>query len=248
MFGRAGSGSCGGAAASCAFPPPPWAGDDADPARGERRDAAENRQRILAVARELFAARGVDHVSMHEIARAVGVGQGTLYRRFAHKGLLCAALLADSTRRFHGEVATRLADPSASPLALLDTFLTLLAAHLEENAPLLAAVSDASCGERRGSLYENPFYVWLHGTVAMLLEQALATGEVAPLDVPLAADMVLAPLMIDLYVHHRRVGGYSPERILATVRRVVLDGLRGEPVIAGEWGTSAECRVMSDER
>ena len=73
------------------FPPPPW--EETEEGRGERRDPAENRRRVLEVARDLFAERGVDHVSMHEIARAAGIGQGTLYRRYAHKGLVCMALL-----------------------------------------------------------------------------------------------------------------------------------------------------------
>ncbi|HZG64870.1 MAG TPA: helix-turn-helix domain-containing protein, partial [Rubrobacteraceae bacterium] len=64
---------------------------------GERRDAAESRRRVLDTARELFEERGVDSVSMHEIGRAAGVGQGTLYRRYEHKGALCSALLFEST-------------------------------------------------------------------------------------------------------------------------------------------------------
>lgn len=47
-----------------------------------RADARENRDRILAAARELFAERGLD-VGMRDIARRAGVGPATLYRRFA---------------------------------------------------------------------------------------------------------------------------------------------------------------------
>ena len=68
--------------------------------RHERRDAAEHRQRILNVAQRLFAEHGVDAVSMHQIARAAGIGQGTLYRRYAHKGELCMDLLHERYERF----------------------------------------------------------------------------------------------------------------------------------------------------
>jgi AcrR family transcriptional regulator len=44
-------------------------------------DARRNRDQILAAAKERFAAQGPD-VPMEEIARAAGVGVGTLYRRF----------------------------------------------------------------------------------------------------------------------------------------------------------------------
>lgn len=46
-----------------------------------RADARENRARLLTVARELFAERGLD-VPMAAIARRAGVGVATLYRRF----------------------------------------------------------------------------------------------------------------------------------------------------------------------
>ncbi len=70
-----------------------------DTTRRERRDTVEHRQRILDAARALFATKGVDTTSMHEIARSAGVGQGTLYRRYADKGELCGALLSESLHR-----------------------------------------------------------------------------------------------------------------------------------------------------
>lgn len=209
------------------FPPPPW--DEAEEGRGERRDAVENRRRVLAAARELFAARGVDAVTMQEVARAAGIGQGTLYRRFAHKGQLCLALIADDVRALHAAVGARLADDDEPALDQLEFFLARLADFMERNAEFLAGAADAACGERRDAAHDNPFYGWQRGTVATLLDRAVARGEIAPLDTAPAADVVLAPLAIDLYLHLRHGRGYAPERILAAVRRVVFDGLRGQP-------------------
>src|SRR4051812_6991170 len=59
----------------------------------ERADAARNRIRVLAAAETLFAERGVDAVTMDDVAAAAGVGKGTLYRRFGDKGGLAMALL-----------------------------------------------------------------------------------------------------------------------------------------------------------
>ena len=50
------------------------------PAKATRKDALDNRERILAVAREALAASS--EVSMTAIARRAGVGVGTLYRHF----------------------------------------------------------------------------------------------------------------------------------------------------------------------
>ena len=51
------------------------------PPHRPRADAARNRERILAAARTLFAERGSD-VQLPEVARAAGVGIGTVYRHF----------------------------------------------------------------------------------------------------------------------------------------------------------------------
>jgi AcrR family transcriptional regulator len=59
-----------------------------------RRDAAQNRQRLIGAAGEVFAAHGLD-ASVEEIARVAGVGIGTLYRRFPTKDALIAALVQD---------------------------------------------------------------------------------------------------------------------------------------------------------
>ncbi|ABG92400.1 transcriptional regulator, TetR family protein [Rhodococcus jostii RHA1] len=65
-----------------------------DPAGGKalRRDAAENRQRLLDAAATVFSARGLD-VGVDEIARVAGVGIGTLYRRFPTKDALISELV-----------------------------------------------------------------------------------------------------------------------------------------------------------
>jgi AcrR family transcriptional regulator len=59
-----------------------------------RRDAQANRDKILAAARERFAAVGLD-ASMDEIALRAGVGMGTLYRRFPNKDALIETIFEE---------------------------------------------------------------------------------------------------------------------------------------------------------
>jgi AcrR family transcriptional regulator len=59
-----------------------------------RRDAERNRQRILAAAAEVFTERGLD-ATLDEVARAAGVGIGTVYRRFPDKNSLVSELFRD---------------------------------------------------------------------------------------------------------------------------------------------------------
>ncbi|WP_329562291.1 TetR/AcrR family transcriptional regulator [Kitasatospora sp. NBC_01266] len=77
--------------------------------RALRRDAAENRERLLRAAWEVFGELGPD-AGVEEIARRAGVGMGTLYRRFPTKDALITALndefldhLLDSSRRLLAE-------------------------------------------------------------------------------------------------------------------------------------------------
>ncbi|MDQ1022990.1 AcrR family transcriptional regulator [Streptomyces umbrinus] len=71
-----------------------------DGSRGERADAARNRARLLEVAARLVAERGAEHVTMHEVAEAAGVGKGTLFRRFGDRDGLLLALLAEAEAEF----------------------------------------------------------------------------------------------------------------------------------------------------
>jgi AcrR family transcriptional regulator len=67
----------------------------ADPGRPLRADAARNRARILEAARQVFADRGLD-ATLDDVARAAGVGVGTVYRRFPNKESLVDALFEDA--------------------------------------------------------------------------------------------------------------------------------------------------------
>jgi AcrR family transcriptional regulator len=48
-----------------------------------RADARRNRERIVSAARTVFAEQGAE-AQIDDIARAAGVGVGTVYRHFPH--------------------------------------------------------------------------------------------------------------------------------------------------------------------
>lgn len=59
-----------------------------------RKDAVLNRERIVAVATDLFRQEGI-HVPFEEIARRANVGKGTLYRHFPNKASLLEEIYRD---------------------------------------------------------------------------------------------------------------------------------------------------------
>lgn len=63
-------------------------------ARPLRADAARNRQLLLDAARRSFSTHGVT-ASLDDVARAAGVGPGTLYRHFPTRDHLVLAVIDD---------------------------------------------------------------------------------------------------------------------------------------------------------
>ncbi|MCF8571434.1 TetR/AcrR family transcriptional regulator [Gordonia sp. HY002] len=66
------------------------------PPSPERADAARNRRLLLAAAKSLIDHHGASAVTMDAVARAAGVGKGTVFRRFGNRTGLMHALLDHS--------------------------------------------------------------------------------------------------------------------------------------------------------
>ncbi len=172
-------------------------------ARPERADAALNRRRILAAAGELFSCRGVEGVTMHDVAREASVGVGTLYRRFGDRAGLALALLDEHERAFQDEVfrGEPPLGPGAPAAERLQAFGRRYLEFLDGHAELIATAQPP------GVLLGGPFDV--HRThIALLLREA-APG----IDVEYATEVLLTALNAALHLHLRRDRGYSLERV-----------------------------------
>jgi AcrR family transcriptional regulator len=188
----------------------------------ERSDAARNRQMILRTARALFEERGVTSVTMEEIARASGVGKGTLYRRFPHKGFLCQALLDEPTRQLQEQTLKVLREPGMPAVEKLEAFLDRLVAFTAENLDLLYGGIEPLCGADRLERFSHPAYDWRRSTILGLLRAAVNEGDVdGALDLEYLATALLAPLDVDLFYYQHRVKELPAERISDGIRELV---------------------------
>ncbi|GAA4607333.1 TetR/AcrR family transcriptional regulator [Actinoallomurus liliacearum] len=137
------------------------------PPRKERADAARNRTAVLEAAARLFAERGVDAVSMDQVAAAAGVGKGTLFRRFGDKSGLAAALL-DARERVLQEAILD-GPPPLGPGAAADerlaAFVNAYFDYLLEHRDLLRMSETATPGAR----YRIGAYRFWHRHTAILL-------------------------------------------------------------------------------
>lgn len=83
-------------------------------ARTMRADARRNRELVIEAARRLMASEGLD-AQMDDIARAAGVGVGTVYRHFPTKDELIFALAEHRFERLAEFATEALADDDPGP-------------------------------------------------------------------------------------------------------------------------------------
>ncbi|EOD63052.1 TetR/AcrR family transcriptional regulator [Amycolatopsis vancoresmycina] len=180
----------------------------------ERADAARNRAKILAAAEELFTTRGAAEVTMEDIARAAGVGRGTLYRRYPDRATIAVALLDEHERQL--QEALLRGDPplgpGAPPSERLAAFYEAMVVLLERHAPL---VLGAEVGHSR---FTTGAYGFWRTHVRVLAEAAGAP------DPDVLADVLLAPLAPELFLHQTS-RGVPVERITATLRQLAFRSL-----------------------
>lgn len=181
----------------------------------ERRDAARNRERLLEAARSLIETCGVKGVTMEAVARAAGVGKGTVFRRYESRAGLMAAVLDHSETDWQTQVISGPpplgpgADPWDRLLAFGRTRLetTLLHAELIREA--------GSVGARASGAYS---FTAAH--VRHLLSELGVEG-----DLPILATALLAPLELPILDQQVVLDGFPVERVYAgwvdLARRIV---------------------------
>ncbi|GAA2597783.1 helix-turn-helix domain-containing protein [Actinomadura fulvescens] len=182
----------------------------------ERADAARNRAKVLAAAAGLFAARDPREVTMDDVAKAAGVGRGTLYRRYPDTASIARALLDEHERKLQerllrGEPPL---GPGAPPAERLAAFYAAMVELLETHAPL---VLGAESGRLRYSTGAYGF--WSAHVRALLVEAGVAEPDAL-------VDVLLAPLASESYLHQRD-RGRTPGQITAALSRLAHGVLTG---------------------
>ena len=168
----------------------------------ERADAARNREKVLCAAARLFAERGVDSVSMDDVAAAAGVGKGTLFRRFGDRAGLARAVLSESERAFQ-DALLRGPAPLGPGAPATERLVAFGAGRLDilelSHELLIAAESGAPCAR-----YRSDVYAAHRAHVYLLIGQADPSA-----DAEYVADLLLAALSADFFVHQRHIRGLS---------------------------------------
>lgn len=182
----------------------------------ERADAARNRARVLDAAERLFAERGATRVTMEDVAKAAGVGKGTLYRRYPDRSALALALLDQHEQRLQEQLLAGPPPlgPGAPPAERLTAFYAAMVDLLDTHLDLALAAETGAARYRTGA------YAFWRAHLRVLLRAA---------DVPdphdSLAEMLLAPLAGEFY-RHVRDGGLTKEQMIDSLHRLGLSVLR----------------------
>ncbi len=162
------------------------------PPRPLRADAARNRARIMAAAREQITEQG-SGVSMEQIAAASGVAVGTLYKHFPNKTDLVNAVIAASFEPVadDAEDCMRRAGRGTPAMEELTGFLTRLVDTVAHNHAVKAA-AEALNTDHAAHPAMKDVEIRVTGALGRLLDAARAQGD-------LRADCTVDDLYLMLY-------------------------------------------------
>lgn len=172
--------------------------------------------KILDTAQALFQERGIEDVTMHQVAQSAGIGQGTLYRRFPSKNMLCLVLKQKKFMKFMEDIEQYLDRaeqvPVVQKLTTVVTRLVMLAGtDLEWVKQILRT---DRLRDTKMNCFELQPFVFIRDRVQELLEEAAADGKLKQVDPFFTAGMIatsLTPEMIAYLIDE----GYEMKEIAA---------------------------------
>ena len=181
--------------------------------RARRADAQRNVERLVAAARDAFAVHGPG-APLDDIARAAGVGPGTLYRHFPTRLALFEAVYRDSVERLCAD-GPRLSATESPADALID-WLRGFVRVVSQKRGLAGALTE----EGRTSEVFAQCHAMINATGGELLDRAKAAGAIR--------DDVALDDVLKMAKAFAIAGESSPEGPVLAERLLVLamDGLR----------------------
>ena len=138
-------------------------------------------QRIVDVARQLFAEHGRDNVTMNDIAQAAGRGRRTLYAYFQSKDDVYRAVIRQETEMLYNAVRSvteRDLDPSSMLSELISTHLGAVVNAVRRNGSLRSDFFKDIYEVERARRKTDQLEIEL---IRQILEQGIRTGEFRPL-------------------------------------------------------------------
>ena len=180
---------------------------------------------ILDAANQLLAQRGFELMSMDELAAAVGIAKGSLYKHFESKEQLAAASMTRLLRRIESRLLTQPAQDS--PRRRLEALLRwTLAERAAGRMPLLPSTNPALQQALMGTRGYTEALGAVGEALAQLVEQGIEAGELrSDLPVPVLLFTVYARSCDPSFDFLRASGEFSDEQVIDFMVATCFDGL-----------------------
>lgn len=201
----------------------PRIAEDRPPAEPSSLEQKRRYQRILRAAAEHGAAKGLDRVQMHDVAKDAGVAIATLYRYFPSKTHLFTAVLRSQVARLDEQ--TPAPDPDRDPVDAVSDLLIVAGRQLLAH-PLLAHAmmksNNASVAHPgSGEAVTEPF--------SGMIFQAARVTEPTPHDRRLVRLVEQTWYAILISVLNRHITAEAAEADTALACRLLLADLSSRP-------------------
>jgi len=188
---------------------------------------------ILAAARRLMQSRGVEAVTMEEIAAAAGVAKGTVYLYFQGKEVLVQALISQVGEQILTDIEAVVAAPGAPPEKIQQVAAVLLDYLMRERALFPAYARDILRGGRSA-----PQTYWLNlqdmeerfvKLVNRVFAEGIAAGRFIPADPRLLTFLLRG--MVRAVGYYQMAAGQrkAVEEALPVLLTLLASGLTRQP-------------------
>ncbi|MFI5367137.1 MAG: TetR/AcrR family transcriptional regulator [Candidatus Binatia bacterium] len=165
----------------------------APPHRG-RPPIAGLRANVLRAAEQIFTSHDYHEVLMEDVARASGVGKGTLYRYFPSKHALYLAVMFEGIKQLHDDLHAAI-DTPATPVCKIEHIVRCILAHFWERRFFFALIHH---NEHKPDDPDNKEWMRRRAELSRIIQhaikEAIAAGHVRRIDPRIATEMLLGML------------------------------------------------------
>jgi AcrR family transcriptional regulator len=194
------------------------------------RSALETRRRILAAAAILFARKGIDRVTIDEIAKRAKVAPSTVYATYKSKDGILRGLMEQSLFGPQFQVAQKLLAGVTDPVALIELTSRVSRAIYESESSDLGLLRRASGFSPALRKMEEEFERLRYEQQAARLKLLFASGKARPgLSLEEARRILWMYTSRDVYRMLVNDGGWTADRYQQWLSRTLVEALVAPP-------------------
>lgn len=196
-------------------------------------DKEEKKQEILKAAIRVFASNGVAKTKMTDIAKAAGIGKGTIYEYFRSK----EDIFAEAYSHIFSDTEDKIAEVLESPIPPEDKLRHFMRVTIEEFlvndggefAGIMMSFWSEGIRNNNEKIMEiidlKRVYSEFRQMISCILEEGIKQGQFRKMDTYTTASVIIGALdgILLQYIMDRNM--FSPEKAIATLLDSFLNGI-----------------------